>query len=193
MPSNHLILCRPLLLLSIFPSIWVFSSESLYTSGGQRIGVSASTSIIPINIQDWFPLEWTGWISLQFKGLSRVFSNITVQKHQFFGAQQLVSFTSSCLVVSNSTTIWTTAYQGPLFMEFSRQDYWNGLPFPTPGDLPDPGIEPTSLLSPSLADGFFFFFNHWTSWEAQTKTLHLLNTRAEYLHAQSCLNVLICS
>ena len=55
--------------------------------GGQSIGVSASTSVLPVNTQDWFPLGWTSWISLLFKGLSRVFSNTTVQKHQFFGAQ----------------------------------------------------------------------------------------------------------
>ena len=76
------ILCRPLLLLlSIFPSIRVFST------GGQSIGVSASTSVIPMNTQGWSPLGWTGWISLPSKGLSRVFSNTTVQKHQFFSAQ----------------------------------------------------------------------------------------------------------
>ena len=88
MPSNHLILCHPLLLLpSIFPSIRVFPVSQLFASGGQSIGVSASTSILPMNIQDWLPLGWTGWISLQPKGLSRVFSNTTVQKHQFFSAQ----------------------------------------------------------------------------------------------------------
>ena len=58
-----------------------------FTSGGQNIGVSASALVLPMNIKDWFPLGWMGWISLQFKGLSRVFSNTTVQKHQFFGAQ----------------------------------------------------------------------------------------------------------
>ena len=79
MPSNHLILCHPfLLLLSIFPSIKVFSMSQFFTSGGQSIGASAS--VLPMNIQDWFPLGWTGWISLLFKGLSRVFSNTTVQK-----------------------------------------------------------------------------------------------------------------
>ena len=88
MPSNHLILCHPLLLLpSIFPSIRVFQMSQLFASGGQSIGVSASTSVLPMNTQDWSPLGWTGWISLQPKGLSRVFSNTTVQKHQFFGAQ----------------------------------------------------------------------------------------------------------
>ena len=88
MRSNYLILCRPLLLLpSIFPSIWVFSSESALRIGGQSIGVPASTSVLPMNTQEWSPLGWTGWISLQSKGLSRVFSNITVQKHQFFSPQ----------------------------------------------------------------------------------------------------------
>ena len=83
MPSNHFILWSPLLLL---PSIKIFSSE-FFTSGGQRIEASASASILPMISQDWFPIGWTGWISLQFKGLSRVFSNTTVQKHQFFSAQ----------------------------------------------------------------------------------------------------------
>ena len=88
MPSNHLILCRPLLLLpSIFLTSGSFQMSQLFTSDGQRIGVSASTSILSMNTQDWSPLGWTGWISLQSKGLSRVFFNTTVRKHQFFGAQ----------------------------------------------------------------------------------------------------------
>ena len=86
MPFNHLMLCLSLILLpSMFPSIRVISKESLFSSGGQsiiRVSVSAW-----MNSQDWFPLGWTGWISMLFKGLSRVFSNTTVQKHQFFGAQ----------------------------------------------------------------------------------------------------------
>ena len=61
--------------------------SQFFASGGQSIGVSASASVLPMDIQDWSPLGWTGWISLQSKGLSRVFSNTTVQKHQFFGAQ----------------------------------------------------------------------------------------------------------
>ena len=87
MPSNHLIFYRPLLLLpSIFPSIRVFSSESVLHIRGPKYW-SFSFSISPSNeIRDSFPLGWTGWISLQFKGLSRVFSNTTVQKHQFFNA-----------------------------------------------------------------------------------------------------------
>ena len=87
MPSNHLILCYPLLLPSIFPSIRVFSNESVFTSGGRSIETSALASVLPMNVQDSFPLELTGLISLQSKGLSRVFSNTTVQKHQFFSAQ----------------------------------------------------------------------------------------------------------
>ena len=89
MPSNHLILCRPLLLPpSIFPSIRVFSNESVLCIRWPKYwSFLASSSVLPVNIQDWFPLGWTGWMSLQSKGLSRVFSNTTVQKHQFFGTQ----------------------------------------------------------------------------------------------------------
>ena len=83
--------CHPTILSSVvpfsthllsFPVSGSFQMSQLFTSGGQTIGVSASASVIPMNIQDWFPLAWTGWISLQSKGLSRVFSNTTVQKHQ---------------------------------------------------------------------------------------------------------------
>ena len=74
-------------LLQSFPASGSFQMSQFFTSGGQSIGVSASASVPPMNIQDWFPLGWTSWISLQSKGLSRVFSNTTVQKHQFFSAQ----------------------------------------------------------------------------------------------------------
>ena len=70
-----------------FPASGSFQMSQLFASGGQSIGVSASTSVLPMNNQDWSPLGWTGWISLQSKGLSRVFSNTTVQKHQFLGPQ----------------------------------------------------------------------------------------------------------
>ena len=69
------------------PASGSFQMSQLFTSGGQSIGVSALASVLPMNTQDWSPLEWTGWISLQSKGLSRVFSNTTVQKHQFLGIQ----------------------------------------------------------------------------------------------------------
>ena len=95
MPSHYFILCHPFLLLSsIFPSIRVFSNESVlpirwpeYWSFSISPSNEYSASILPMNIQDWFSWGLTGWISLQFKGLSRVFSNTTVQKHQFFSAQ----------------------------------------------------------------------------------------------------------
>ena len=73
--------------LQSFPASGSLQMCHFITSGGQSIGVSASASVLPMNIQDWFPLGWNGWISLQSKGLSRVFSNTTVQKHQFFGTQ----------------------------------------------------------------------------------------------------------
>ena len=88
MTSNHLILCHSLLLPpSIFPASESFPMSQFVTSGGQSIGVSTSASVPPMNIQDWFPLGLTSWISLQSKGLSRVFSKTTVQKYQFFCAQ----------------------------------------------------------------------------------------------------------
>ena len=73
--------------LQSFPASGSFPVNQFFASGGQSIGASASASVLPMNIQDWFPLGWTGWISLQSKGLSRIFPNTTVQKHQFFSAQ----------------------------------------------------------------------------------------------------------
>ena len=87
MPSNHLIRYHLLLLPSVFPSIRVFSSESALCISGQSIGASASASVLPMNIQDSFPLGLTSLISLQSKGLSRVFSSTTFWKHQFLSAQ----------------------------------------------------------------------------------------------------------
>ena len=88
--------CHPTILSSVvpffshlqsFPGSGSFQMSQFFTSGGQSIGVSALAWVLPVNIQDWFPLGWTGWISLQSKGPLRVFSNITVQKEQFFNAQ----------------------------------------------------------------------------------------------------------
>ena len=110
MPSSHLILCCPLLLLpSIFLSIRVFSNESALHIRWPKVGASASASVLPMSIQDWFPLGLTGLISLQFKELPRVFPNTTVQKHQFFGTQLfymlsrfVIAFPprSKCLLIS---------------------------------------------------------------------------------------------
>jgi len=95
MSSNHLILCHPLRLPpSIFPNIRFFPMSQFFASGGQSIRVSASASVLSMNIQDWFPLGWTDWISLLSNGLSRVFSYTTVQKHQFFSAQLSLQFNS---------------------------------------------------------------------------------------------------
>ena len=96
-PSPYLLCwwCHPAISSSIipfssrpqsFPASGSFQMSQFFTSGGQSIGVSASASVLPMNTQDWCHLGWTGWNSLQSKGLSRVFSNTTVQKHQFFGA-----------------------------------------------------------------------------------------------------------
>ena len=88
MPSNHLILHHPLLLLpSIFPSIRVFSNESALYIRWPKYWSLSFNIVLPMNTQDWSHLGWTGWISLQSKGLPRVFSKTTVQKHQFFSAQ----------------------------------------------------------------------------------------------------------
>ena len=88
MPSNHLILCHPLSsCLQSLPASESFPMSQLFAWGGPSTGVSASASFLPKKSQGWSPLEWTGWISVQSKGLSRVSSNTTVQKHQFFSAQ----------------------------------------------------------------------------------------------------------
>ena len=112
MPPNHLILCHPLLLLpSICPSIRVFSNESVLPKDGQNIGDSASASVLPMNIEGWFPLGWNGWISLLSKGLSIVFSNTTVQKHQFLVLSFLYSPTLTSIhdycVSTRALTRWT--------------------------------------------------------------------------------------
>ena len=84
----HLIICLPFSSpLQSFPASGSFQMSQFITSGVQSVGVSASTSFLPMNIQNWFPLRLTGWISWQSKRLSRVFSNTTVQNHQFFAAQ----------------------------------------------------------------------------------------------------------
>ena len=108
MPSNHLIFCHlPLFMPSIFPSIRVFSSELTLRISGGSIRASASASVLPMNIQDWSPLGWTGWISLQSKGLSRLFSNTTVWKHQLFSAQpSLWSNSHICIWLLEKPELW---------------------------------------------------------------------------------------
>ena len=104
-----------------FPASGSFPMSQLFTSGGQSTGVWASTSVLPVNMQDWSPLGWTGWISLQSKGLSRVFSNIIVQKHQFFSSQlslllALNNIPLLCLdiwVYFYLFTLWRTSWLHP--------------------------------------------------------------------------------
>ena len=100
MPSIHLILCLSSCPQSL-PASGSFPVSQLFAWGGQSIGVSASASGLPLNPQDWSPSGWTGWIPLQSKGLSRVFSNTTVQKHQFFGTQL-----SSCSTLTSIHDHW---------------------------------------------------------------------------------------
>ena len=94
--------------LQSFPGSGSFPVSQFFSSGGQSIGISVSISVLPMNIQDWFPLGWTGWISLQSKGLSRVFSNTTVQKHQFFSAW-LSLWSNSCMTTGKTIALtrWT--------------------------------------------------------------------------------------
>ena len=94
--------------LQSFPASGSFPRSQFFASDGLRIGVSASASVLPMNIQDWFPLGLTGWVSLQSKGLSRVFSNITVQKHQFFG---------------NQLSLWSNSH-----IQFRKLRSWHPVP-----------------------------------------------------------------
>ena len=93
--------------LQSFPASGSFPMSWFFTSGGHSIGASASASVLPMNIQDWFPLGWTGWISLQSKGLSRVFSNTIVQKHQFFGVQLIfiVQLSHPCMTTGKTIAL----------------------------------------------------------------------------------------
>ena len=106
--SNYLILCRLLLLPSIFPSFGVLSNDQFFISGGQSIGASALASVLPMNIQGWFPLGLTGVISLLSKTLSRVFSNTTIRKHQFFWHSVFLMVQPLHLYLTTGKTVtWT--------------------------------------------------------------------------------------
>ena len=117
MPSNHLILCHPLLLLpSIFPSIRVFSNESALNQVTKVLELQLQLSVLPMNIQGWFPLGWTDLMSLLSKGLSRVFSSTTIWKHQFLGAQPtLWSNSHFCTWLLEKPYLWL---HGPLLAKW---------------------------------------------------------------------------
>ena len=122
MPSNHIICSHSLLLLpSVFPRIRVFSNESVLHIRCQSIGALASASVLPVSIQDWFPLRLTGMISLLSKGLSRVFSNTTAQKHQFFSAHH--SLWSNSHIIhdyekNHSFDYWDLCWQSDVLHKF---------------------------------------------------------------------------
>ena len=126
------ILCHPFSsCFQSFPASGSFQMTQLFASGGQSIGVSASTSVLPKNIQEWFPLGLTGWISLQSKGLSRVFSSTTVWKHQFFGAQSslwsnshiLKKLSRPCLGVTPRDSDWLGVEWGQVTL-LCRHQQW---------------------------------------------------------------------
>ena len=112
--------------LPSFPASGYFPMSQFFARGGQSVGVSASVSVLPMNIQDWFPLGLTGWISLQSKGLSRVFSNTTVQKHQFFGTQFSLWSNSHylCMTIGKNISLTSRTFVGKvmslLFSMLSR-------------------------------------------------------------------------
>ena len=111
MPSNHMVLCRTFSsCLWSFPASGSFRTSVFFASGGQSIEASASASFLPKKSQGWSPSEWTGLISLQSKGLSRVFSNTTVQKHQFFGAQLSSQSNSHIQCTTTGKTIALTRW-----------------------------------------------------------------------------------
>ena len=124
---SHPLSSVPFSFLQSFPASMSFPMSQLFASGGQSIGASAS--VLLMNIQDWFPLGLTGWISLQSKGLSRVFSNTTVQKHQFFGAQLSLLITW-VIALSNSVKLWSmpcrTTQDGRVMAESSDKTWSTG-------------------------------------------------------------------
>ena len=140
-PSHHL--SPPSLTLYLSQHQGLFQMSQFFASGGQSIGVSASASVLPMNIQDWFPLGLTGLISLLSKGLLTVFSSTTVQRCQFFSTQPSLwpsahIHTWLLLLLSRLSHVrlcampLTAAHQAPPSLGFSRQEHWSGLPFPSP-------------------------------------------------------------
>ena len=136
--------------LQSFPASGSFPRSHFFASGGQSIGVSASSSVLPMNIQDWFPLGWTCLIFLQSKGLSRLFSNTTSKA-------SVLCYTDSRKLTYCAVLRWfrlcnptICSLPGSLSIGLPQQEYWRGLPFPPPGDLPCSGMEPVSPAPPAL-------------------------------------------
>ena len=158
-PSNHLILCCPLLLLpSIFPSTRVFSNESALRMRWPKYW-SFSLSISPSKEHPGlisFRMDWLNLLAVQGASILQCSAFFTVQlSHPYMTTGKTISLTRRTFVGKVQTNVslsrirlfvtpWIVAYQAPLSMGFSRQEYWSGLPFPSPGNLPHPGIEPRS-------------------------------------------------
>ena len=173
MPSNHLILCRPLLLRpSIFPSVRVFSNESALLIRWPKYW-SFSFNISPSNEHPGlisFRMDWWDLLTVQgtLKSLLQHHSSKAsiLRRSAFFIVQFSHPYITtgksinrfSCVQLCN---LMDCSHQAPLSMGFSRQEYWRGLPCPPPGELPDPGIKLTSLMSPVLAGGFFTISTPW--------------------------------
>ena len=140
--------------------------SQFFSSGGQSIAVSALASVLPMNIQDWFPLGWTGWLSLQSKGLSRVFSNTTVQKHQFFGSFFIVQLSHLSMTTGKTTALTRQTFVGKVmsllfnmlsrlvitFLPRSKCLLISWLHSPSTVILESPKIKslPVSFVSPSI-------------------------------------------
>ena len=136
--------------LQSFPASGSLLMSQFFISGGQSIGVSASASVLPMNIQDWSPLGWTGWISLQSKGLPRVFSNTTVQKHQFFGTQSNSHIHTRLLGKTIALTKWTFVANLRTIINIFPSSSGGKTPTCNAGDL---GLIPQSGRYPGEGNG----------------------------------------
>ena len=165
--------------LQSFPAARSFPMNWLFASGGQSIGASASALVLPMNIQDWFPLRLTwsprsprdsqeSFPTPQFKhisslALSLIYGSILTSIHDYWKNHAFGMLRRfSC--VRLFSTLQTVSNQAPMSMGFPRQEYWSGLLCSFPGDLPDPGIKPASLMSPELAGGLFITRATWNVW-----------------------------
>ena len=154
---------------------WTERPGMLWFMGSQRVGHDWATELNWTNINR--KLEILGWpkvhsgFSVRYYGKARMNFLANWQRHTCMHAKSLS-------LVRLSATSWTVACQAPLFMRFSRQEYWSELPCPPPGHLPDPGIEPTSLTFPALAGGFF---TTSTTWEALTIFITYTNSSSHFI------------